>query len=1209
MAAKKTNKSILKPETITASTQKETYQDTDDSTSSTNIIRSIFYASPYASLPPGVGTAGVTVKVDPDQETSGLTDPVLVIRLRLTTTPTTIGISPGTNKSYAIFQPEFPLATSEPYMVDMIWVESGTPPENINWNDAVASAPVTASILELTDASFDGTILKGNLLYGTSSSGVGAQVNVYALSAGAYVYIGSNQAQGNMVEVTVNNPGYPEVYFISVQSAIPTTNGGGSGSYTAPFTLGPQSELLGIPQAANTVSSVVYDGNNLSLNWALNTIVGCVDPDSSIVEVLADGNSIASFMGGPTSANFPIGVLGQASITVKIATVAQNVTSQAITSDIITEIPAVTNVIMDAAGTTVTADVATVPSGPAIQAYLMDGEKQLAGPEALASGKVSFTYDASGQVGLSVVAEATSSDGTLIGPKSTGAILLATKPELVYGEVVTDPGDNTKWKLSFIWNRLPDAPEDVVSYTINLEEDGTSVSTQTLSDITTGFSIAKSAIDVSKTHTINLNATGVSGGNSPINSWAVLFVAPELASLTTTDNQIEALWTAPTGIPTSNTLAVAYQIIITKSDGTVIYESAKTLATQGAIPLSEISLPVGEIPSVLVNVSLGPVLLISNAAMGAKCSASPILSPPEVHQITVDPLTNKPTLNWGADTSATSYTIQFTDGTNKTGITTNSYQLPTALTVDSRLGFTVESVGASNTVVVTGPASVVTSIPIEAANVISVRYNASTAVVSWDAIPDAKSYNVYVYDNDATPAQTYSGATNETVLSFSLTTDVTKAYTVYVQPVLEHGAGLVGMTLDLFTAGIFLSKQLASDAYPYNYIAQNMAALGSSSAAPTAQSTILYLPELGATSGALGTTAITQDPFTIEPSGNTDLPYKLTIAAGAWAFDANAIRTTILTAYNDFLKDLETPPEGGVTGATPYGVSLVQAAIAQYMPQTFMEILYYSYGFSSASTVGAGYVDLRPGMVLRATISDYINISEYSVPTWIDGYSGATVVDVNIGAYNTASNDWRVGFDSFLSTLSANGALSVTVPASSSNSAQAGIAGSVDLYYSQFIQPFYRVYFPDQITNPSSVGSNATTSNFTIVAADSYTSLLTTDVDPATTSTAYFRGRTVLEVMIKVMVNDDEQLVPIGTSVGNLLEQLGLRPSTTNGVFKTLRVFRSIQAALNNVDASQALGPQLEIRFDWDGLAVYSDGNGLDGMNMPLMLGDQVFTK
>src|SRR5690606_8197454 len=148
------------------------------------------------------------------------------------------------------------------------------------------------------------------------------------------------------------------------------------------------------------------------------------------------------------------------------------------------------------------------------------------------------------------------------------------------------------------------------------------------------------------------------------------------------------------------------------------------------------------------------------------------------------------------------------------------------------------------------------------------------------------------------------------------------------------------------------------------------------------------------------------------------------------------------------------------------------------------------------------------------------------MPSWITGYAGAAVMDFDIGSYSI-SGHWRTGFDAFMSTLAAEGVLHVDPPAQSTNSVQAGVAGAAGLYYPQFVQPFYRLFFPDKVLNPTGIGSNATSSNFTLAAAANYTSLLTTDTDPANTATAYFRGRTILQVMQRVILNGTERLVPM----------------------------------------------------------------------------------
>src|SRR5690606_27371085 len=250
--------------------------------------------------------------------------------------------------------------------------------------------------------------------------------------------------------------------------------------------------------------------------------------------------------------------------------------------------------------------------------------------------------------------------------------------------------------------------------------------------------------------------------------------------------------------------------------------------------------------------------------------------------------------------------------------------------------------------------------------------------------------------------------------------------------------------------GLFVSRQPATDAVPYVYPAILQADLGSDATNPPAREITLYLPQLGLTPGALGTDPIVSGPFTIASSGDADLPYELTIAADAavWAFDTTSIRPALQAHYVELLTRLESPGEG-LGGASPYGIYLGQSAIARMMPQTFDEQLYYNYGLSLSTGAGSAFVDLRPGMVLRVVLGDYVSINEQSLPTWLNGYAGATVFDFEIGAYHT-NGAWRVGLDGFLNQLAAHNALQVPAPFKSvSRAGQTGVAAALDLYYPQ----------------------------------------------------------------------------------------------------------------------------------------------------------------
>ena len=199
----------------------------------TSVIKNLYYASPYTALPPGVGAAGVTLQTDPNQSPTpkNIPFPILVIRLRRVAKPEeVIAISPtggpGTSVKTATIQPKFPLSATDSYMLDVIWVREDTPEPSIHWDQAITSAPVTAAQVTILSASFDGANLVAELQYGPSGMPIGAQVNVYSLSDGVYVNVGSMQTQSTTVTVPVNSAGYPSVFFISAQAVIPVTNTG-----------------------------------------------------------------------------------------------------------------------------------------------------------------------------------------------------------------------------------------------------------------------------------------------------------------------------------------------------------------------------------------------------------------------------------------------------------------------------------------------------------------------------------------------------------------------------------------------------------------------------------------------------------------------------------------------------------------------------------------------------------------------------------------------------------------------------------------------------------------------------------------------------------------------------------------------------------------------------------------------------------------------
>lgn len=1175
-----------------------------------DIIASLYYVSPYASLPPGRGTAGLTVNVKQSSVPPKPPDLVLVIRLRLADDPVVIGVSAtsgaGTSPIYALYQPPFPLSGTSGYLVDLIWVPKGTPPDGIDWNEAVATAPVTAASVTVASASFDGENVVALLDYGPSSFQTGAQLLVYGYSGGTWALAGSANVEGGAATASV--AGYPAPYRLYATALIPAVNPGGGGRFSAPFSQGPFSPPQTVPQAAASLVRADYDGAALSLAWELDGVEGAPLPQGSEVVVELDGATIATFAGGPASAGFSIALDTASGVTAQVQTQARAIGAAPLSVPLITEAPTVGEVAIH--GDVVNAVVTT--SAEASEGWLMRGDQIVAGPVKAASGKLGFTYAASGAVGLAVVARGMSSDGRTRGPCSEPATLLATAPVLAAVTIRTDPANGDNWQVTCQWAALPDSPSSVAGYNVRILQSGsgTPLASETTSGTTAVLSFAKSAILEDAAQTLSLQAEGPGGGTSPATTQPLAFVSPTLMAVTTGADHLAVAWSRPPGLPASLSPGYAVRILDGggKGAGQTLLLGSPTSATRAAVPLASLPVPTDGNALAVVDLLLGPVRLVADSSLPGGRQATAILTAPRAGTATTDPVTNLATLQWTDAGKGLSYLVQFSDGTSQSSDTTK-VTLTRPTIVGSGLHYQIAATRTVDGVTVTGPYSAPAEVPSAADTLVAVRYDGVAATASWTAPGGSETHVLSIYDDADAAAPAASATVGGTTGALAFSADPDKTYSVHIQPVTAEGTGPSANTMPLFSPGLFVSRQPATDAVPYVYPAILQADLGSDATNPPAREITLYLPQLGLTPGALGTDPIVSGPFTIASSGDADLPYELTIAADAavWAFDTTSIRPALQAHYVELLTRLESPGEG-LGGASPYGIYLVQSAIARMMPQTFDEQLYYNYGLSLSTGAGSAFVDLRPGMVLRVVLGDYVSINEQSLPTWLNGYAGATVFDFEIGAYHT-NGAWRVGFDGFLNQLAAHNALQVPAPFKSvSGAGQSGVAAALDLYYPQLQQAYYRAFVPATLLSPSSTANaNQVNLNFAIVAAASFTAINAAAPDPQQYATAYFRGRSTLEAMIRVCVDGTQRLVPVGTSLGNLLEQLQLRPNV-KGHSGGLRLLRARGAGSTAVAAADNLTAQLEVMLDWQGGAVYAAGSGYDGYSLPLLAGDLIVT-
>lgn len=570
----------------------------------------------------------------------------------------------------------------------------------------------------------------------------------------------------------------------------------------------------------------------------------------------------------------------------------------------------------------------------------------------------------------------------------------------------------------------------------------------------------------------------------------------------------------------------------------------------------------------------GVALLLQNSIHANSCQISArmnygVIKGPQANPVTVetgivsnvtqttDPSTGIATLHWDDFNTApagctVAYKLAFSTG-SPAPVKGISYTLPSALTADEFNEVSIARVVTQTALgqIRTGPFSASYRLGTTQPTLLSATYDGSTIAITWEAmVEEVREYTLNLFSGSNTVAtvsfRAQPGVTN---FSFkpsenphSITIVSTNTLTVTLQATLEGeaGPGLPTPVNILFIPCYFLSPTTTDTAYIYS--ATSLATISNPSTALT--DITLYLPDIY--TGTWGG-KITHGPFTLNQNSednSANFPYTLTIGATARLFSTESIRTNIQTAYKNFLEKVETSSDGG-PGVTPWGISVLQEAIARHMPQTFEETLYYNYGLNLIS--GAGTADLRPGMILRVIPSDFIVLPNSDTNPgiqYLDGYVNGSPLDYDISGYTSSSTDWAVGFDAFLSTLFSANVLTINPHIDNQgNEYMPGISEAADLYRNA-PKSFYRLFIPGKLINPYPQIQNTSQpqSQFNLVSADSFTSL-EGKTNPLTSNTNfYFTGRSILKLCIRVTINGNEHIVPIGTTVRNILERSGRVP-------------------------------------------------------------------
>jgi hypothetical protein len=259
-----------------------------------------------------------------------------------------------------------------------------------------------------------------------------------------------------------------------------------------------------------------------------------------------------------------------------------------------------------------------------------------------------------------------------------------------------------------------------------------------------------------------------------------------------------------------------------------------------------------------------------------------------------------------------------------------------------------------------------------------------------------------------------------------------------------------------------------------------------------------------------------------------------------WSGDPT-LRAQLRKSFDAFrlkLEDLEINQQC----LRPGGAYTISQTLAESIPLSLSETLYYRYGFDAAN----GYIDLIPGMRLRIESAANQVMSSLAPISSLNGFVPSSVAYYGISRLSDSSGNQRLAFDAFLGSNRPPAITSLT-----------GVAGGIiDLQKAATARRYYRLIYPAQLAPPDRPDNAGLYDNVTLIGAD-LLSDLNVATNPATRSSIcgtssdgnapvlcnYFRGRSIaipeLRVFLATPQAVEPMFVPVGATVRNLLDYFG----------------------------------------------------------------------
>lgn len=325
---------------------------------------------------------------------------------------------------------------------------------------------------------------------------------------------------------------------------------------------------------------------------------------------------------------------------------------------------------------------------------------------------------------------------------------------------------------------------------------------------------------------------------------------------------------------------------------------------------------------------------------------------------------------------------------------------------------------------------------------------------------------------------------------------------------------------------------------------------------------------------------------------------RIVVGRAAWTFSDARYRSFLITAFDGFLQRCEALENGPLR---PGASEVLRGVVAQHVPSTFAENLYLAHGLFSQDNPGQTWFDLQPGMRLRFDFENRQFVPPTAGAGALSGFvGGPTVLTDVVGTPGPAGRP-RVGVDAFLSAVRLP-AVPVT---------PGGFGDVVDL--AAALGPgrrHVRFCYPTRVF-PGADGGGVVgaANNIAVLGADDLATLATATAayyatgDPGTALVGWFRGRTVVQPLIPVLVDGTERRhVPVGTTARQLLERFAPVPRLPGVLDDGASTALNHQRRQGGLDVSSLYGPASYAPVTLNAGAL--DPSGADALDFPVLAAD-----